>query len=207
MRDRRALFALCSALLAALVLASVASAATSPTLQRDKARIRASALTGSDVPAGFALVFRHLYTPAEIARQGTWAALQLQNWKYEAGFEVQFDLALDAGGPAQISSDIGAYGAINGAKRALAANAAACQTGEWHELPLAQAFGDAAHLCTLQTTVRGFPTRIYFVAWTVGRFKGAVTLSSLASSTFTSDDAMALARTQLKRMKKSLAAP
>lgn len=185
--------------LAALVLVSGAAGASTPTPAKDRAKLKSMVLRPSEVPAGFSQVFSRLYLPAEIAAQGTWTAAQLKYWTYEGGYEVQFDRGSDGTDPSQISSDAGVYRTATGARRALAANAAACQRGLWSELPLDMPLGGAAHLCTLSTTLRGYDVQVFFVVWIVGRFKGAVTLTALKGET-TADDALVLARLQTKRI-------
>jgi hypothetical protein len=191
-------------LVGAALLASNAASQPAPTLAKDAARMKAMALTSAEVPSDFGLVFRKLYTPAEIGMQGTWTPAQLKSWGYEGGYEVQFDRGSETSDLAQISSDIGAYKTLGGARRALAANAVHCQLGLWSELPSPTGLGDAAHLCTLQTTLRGFQVKVFFVVWTLGRFKGALTETSLASSPLGAADALALAKKQAARMRKAL---
>jgi hypothetical protein len=189
--------------LATAALSSAAGAATGgpPTLAKDAPKMKAMALTSQGVPTDFAQVFRKLYTPAEIAAQGTWSGSQLRYWGYEGGYEVQFDRGSDATDPAQISSDVGAYKTVTGARRALTGNGTHCQLNLWSELKLPTRIGDAAHLCTVQTTVRGYQVKVYFVVWTIGRFKGAVTETSLTDSPLGVAEVVALAKTQAARMK------
>lgn len=182
-------------------LASTASAARGPSVKQDRAKLEAIVLTEADVPKGFSLVSVRTYTPAQIAIQGTWTAAQLKAWGYEGGYEVQFDRALSSDNPAQISSDAGVYKTVTGAKKALAANAAACHEGLWNELPLDQPLGNAAHLCTLKTTIRGYAAQSYFLAWRLGRFKGAVTLTALQGAE-SAADVLSLARIQLAHMRR-----
>jgi hypothetical protein len=197
-----ALFGVLTAMAVTVSLSTPASSAMSPpTLAKDKSRLKAIVLRPSDVPVGFGLVFNHLYTPTEIATQGTWTAAQLRYWRYEGGYEVQFDQGTDQSGPGQISSDAGAYRSVIGARRALNANGAACQKGLWQELRLDKALGDAAHLCKLEGTLRNYEVKVFFVVWTVGRFKGAITQTSLKSAPADAADAIALAMTQEKRMR------
>jgi hypothetical protein len=197
--NRTMLTASIGAAVAGLVIGQTAVASSPPPLAKDRVRLTSMVLRAADVPAGFMLVFSHGYTPAQIAAQGTWTASQLKNWKYEAGYEVQFDRGADGSDPAQISSDAGAYRTAAGARRALSANGTACQQGLWRELSLDEPVGTAAHLCTLTTTLRGYQVQVFFVVWTVGRFKGAIALTGLHGQV-SAGDAVALARIQATRM-------
>lgn len=192
-----------SALLTALLVlaSSSAHAAHVPNLNRDLVKLKSFVLTQAHVPQGFSVVSVRSYTPAQIAVQGTWSFAQLSAWGYEGGYEVQFDRTLSSDNPAQISSDAGAYKTVAGAKNALDANAAACHKGLWNELPLDQPLGNAAHLCTLTTTLRGYAAQSYFVVWRYGRFKAAVTLTGLQGAVAPAD-VLALARIQFARMKR-----
>jgi hypothetical protein len=190
-------------LVGAGVFASVAASARHGNVKRDLRTLKSIVLRRADVPAGFTVVSSRSYTPAQIASQGTWTRAQLTKWGYEGGYERQFDRGSSDDSPAQISSDAGVYRTVAGAKEALAANGAACHEGLWSELPLAtKPFGKAAHLCTLTTTVRGYPTQSYFLVWRRGRFKSAVTLTGL-QGVFSAADVVPLARAQLARMKRA----
>jgi hypothetical protein len=196
----------CTALLVGVTGGSDATAGAAPHrhVKRDLAKLRSIVLRHADVPAGFSVVLSRSYTPAQIASQGTWTRAQLKKWGYEGGYERQFDRGSSSNNPAQISSDAGVYRTIAGAKSALAANGGACHEGLWSELPLAaKPFGDAAHLCTLKTTIRGYPAQSYFLVWRRGRFKSAVTLTGLQGAV-SPNDVLPLARAQLARMKRAL---
>jgi hypothetical protein len=181
--------------------APAAASAPRPSVKRDVAKLKSLVLTQADVPEGFSVVSVRSYTPAQIAIQGTWTSAQLKAWGYEGGYEVQFDRALSSDSPAQISSDAGVYKTVAGAKNALAANATACHEGSWNEMPLDQPLGNAAHLCTLTSTIRGYAAQSYFVVWRYGRFKGAVTFTGLQGAV-SSADVLALARIQFARMRR-----
>jgi hypothetical protein len=191
-------------LIAVFVAASSPAAAAPlapPSAAKDRGALKNMVIRSGEVPAGFLKVFSHLYLPQEIASQGTWTGAQLAYWGYEGGFEVQFDRGSghDPTDPSQISSDVGVYKKAVGARRALAANAAACQRGLWSEVPLDAPIGSNSHLCTLTTALRGYDVQVYFVVWIVGRFKGAVTFTGIKGHV-TPDDAVTLARVQSKRM-------
>lgn len=180
-----------------------AASATPQSVSTDVTKLKSIVLTHAQVPTGFSVVVSRSYTPAQIASQGTWTLAQLRRWGYEGGYERQFDRGVSSGNPAQISSDAGVYRTVAGAKSALAANAAACHKGLWRELPLAKPVGTGAHLCTLTTTIRGAAARVYFLVWTLGRFKSAVTLTGLSGS-ISRTDVFPLARAQLANMKRVL---
>lgn len=188
-------------IMAALAGGAAKASAKAPAVHiaQDRMRLRTMALRSVDLPSGFAYVFSHLYGPKEIASQGTWTASELAQWGYEAGYEVQFDRGFDGASPAQISSDVGAYTTARGASEALAGNAAACQKGLWKELVLHAKIGSAAHLCTLMTSLRGYPAQVFFVVWRDGRFKGAITLTGIAGQV-SATAALTLAERQQRRM-------
>jgi hypothetical protein len=198
---RHVTLAIVAVLVTATIVAAAASATSAPHVKTDLAKLKQIELTRADVPDGFSLTLSRSYTPAQIAIQKTWTLAQLRAWGYEGGYEVQFDRSLDSNNPAQISSDTGVYKTVAGAKNALAANDAACQQGLWSELPLNQPLGNAAHLCTLITNVRGYPARVFFVVWRYGRFKAAVTLTGEPGAV-NATIALALAEIQFSHMKK-----
>jgi hypothetical protein len=192
-----------SFVLGAAIVTSIASSATTarPPVKHDLAKLKSIVLSQADVPDDFSVVLGRAYTPAQIAIQKTWTLAELKAWGYEGGYEVQFDRSLSSDNPAQISSDAGAYKTVAGAKDALSANAAACQQGLWSELPLTETLGNAAHLCTLSTAVRGYPAQVFFVVWRYGRFKAAVTLTGLNGAVDASQ-VLALARIQQAHLRR-----
>ena len=199
----RALSGIALLLMALVVFVSTAASAAPVPVKRDLVKLKSLVLTQADVPVGFSVVSVRSYTPAQIAIQGTWTSAELRAWGYEGGYEVQFDRALSSDNPAQISSDAGVYKTVAGAKNALAANADACHEGLWNELPLDQPLGNAAHLCTLTTTIRGYAAQSYFLVWRYGRFKAAVTFTGLQGAVYTAD-VLALAQIKFARMRRGV---
>jgi hypothetical protein len=181
---------------AAAVLSSSSAAAP---LGDARAVVRANVLRAADVPPDYAQVGASFWTPAELATQGTWSLRQLQSWGYIVGYEVQFDRPPESGDPAQISSNAGLYRTVAGARASLRANGNACQVGGWHELRLRAHIGQAAHLCTVVTTLRGKQAQAFFVVWRVRRLKGSITVVALKGSAQASD-AVALAKLVARRM-------
>jgi hypothetical protein len=180
-----------------ITLQIVASPATASVT--DRARAGAMILPPSAVGHHFKRTLLRSYNRREIADQGTWSLAQLDTWGYLIGWEAQYDRGLRTHkNPAQLSSDAGAYRSVSGARRALIANAEACEIGSWHKLSVPR-IGMRSVACTEAGSAHGYHGRAFFVAWRCGRFKGAITLTG-PDGRFTLGDALPFARRQAVRM-------
>lgn len=120
------------------------------------------------------------YTPEEIAEQGTYSSVQLQNWHYLGGYERQFQDS-NPSNPAQVSSNAGAYGTMDGIAKAFAENQALCNENGFRIVSSNEGLGDQSLLCTKDTQIQGQEARVYFVIWRKKLIKSSITTTQLVS--------------------------